>query len=85
MALLATTPARLAEIAPDDNWTPLASDEIAPRSLGCNGEAGEYYVLFATGSIGVFGRRGVISRRRPTLVPPPVLACGATHLSFYVA
>jgi len=68
VALLATKPARLAEIAPDGSWTPLATlatDEVAPGSLGCNGEAGEFYVPLVTGGIGVFDRRGTLVRRLP--------------------
>jgi len=68
VALLATTPARLAEIAPDGSWTPLttlADDDVAPSSLGCNADAGEYYVPLATGGIGVFDRRGTLVRRLP--------------------
>jgi hypothetical protein len=60
-------PAQLIEIEPDGRWTPLAplADEAVPGSLGCNGDAGEYYVPLATGGIGVFDRRGILVRRLP--------------------
>jgi hypothetical protein len=61
-------PAQLIEIVPDGSWTPLATladDEVAPSSLGCNGDAGEFYVPLATGGIGVFDRRGTLVRRLP--------------------
>ena len=79
VALLATTPARLVEIAPDGSWTPLAtlsSDEVAPTSLGCNGDAGEYYVPLATGGVGVFDRRGALVRRLALAGNAAALAAG---------
>jgi hypothetical protein len=72
-------PAQLIEIEPDGRWTPLATladNEIAPGSLGCNGDAGEYYVPLATGGIGVFDRRGILLRRLPLMGDAVALDAG---------
>jgi len=41
----------------------VAAAEVTPCSLGCNGEAGEFYVPLATGDIGVFAQCGTFVRR----------------------
>jgi hypothetical protein len=80
VVLFASSPAVLAEVTLDGtivHQTNLAAT-VHPVSLGCDAEAGEYFVPLADGAIGVFDREGHLLRSHqvPAGVAPAAIGAG---------
>ncbi len=80
VVLFASSPAVLAEVTLDGtivHQTNLAA-AMHPVSLGCDAEAGEYFVPLADGAIGVFDREGHLLRSHqvPAGVAPAAIGAG---------
>jgi hypothetical protein len=80
VVLFASSPAVLVEVTLDGasvHQTNLAA-AVHPVSLGCDAEAGEYFVPLADGAIGVFDREGHLLRQHqvPAGVAPAAIGAG---------
>lgn len=80
VVLFASSPAVLAEVTLDGtivHQTNLAA-AVHPVSLGCDSDAGEYFVPLADGAIGAFDRDGHLLRthRVPAGVTPAAIGAG---------